>query len=203
MLAEGREAALVGELAGASPAEMLGVVAEHYTGASAAEEIALWREAHGGSLDPLLQAIDDCPFITRRVALLQTLASAMPEGPQLLSELGRDPEHRPVVLLARRPDLRPQDATPEEATLMMAGTLLELLELGGPEAVTEQLNQLPPGQRKELVRTVLASGFPVPETLEEFRSLVAAPILHGPPQPHAAARVTRTQRTRPKRPRRY
>jgi len=69
--------------------------------------------------------------------------------------------------------------------------------------VTEQLNQLPPGQRKELVRTVLASGFPVPETLEEFRSLVAAPILHGPPQPHAAARVTRTQRTRPKRPRRY
>jgi transposase len=61
MLAEGREAALGGELAGAAPAEMLGVVAEHYTNASAAEEIAIWREAHGGSLDPLVQAIDDCP----------------------------------------------------------------------------------------------------------------------------------------------
>ena len=36
-------------------AEMLGVVAEHYTGASAAQEIARWREAHGGSLDPLLR----------------------------------------------------------------------------------------------------------------------------------------------------
>ena len=168
MLAEGREAALVGELADAAPAEMLGVVAEHYTGASAAEEIARWREAHGGSLDPLLQAIDDCPFVTRRTALLQTLASAVPEGPQLLSDLARDPGRRPVVLLARRPELRPPDATPEEATWMMVGTLLELLELGGPEAVTEQLNRFPPGRRKEFARTVLASGFPVPETLEEF-----------------------------------
>jgi hypothetical protein len=84
---------------------------------------------------------------------------------------------------------------------MMAGCLLELLELGGPEAVTEQLNRFPPGQRKELARTVLASGFPVPETLEEFRPLVTAPIPHGPPQPHTAAHVTRTQRTRPERPR--
>jgi hypothetical protein len=202
MLAEGREAALVGELAGAAPAEMLGVVAEHYTSASAAEEIARWREAHDGSLDPLLQAIDDCPFVTRRVALLQTLASAVPEGPQLLSKLARDPEHGPVVLLARRPQLRPPDATPEEATWMMVGTFLELLELGGPAAVTEQLDQFPPGQRKEFVRTVLASGFPVSETLEEFRTLVAAPLLHGPPQPHTAVHITRTQRTRPKRPRR-
>jgi hypothetical protein len=202
MLAEGREAALVGELADAAPAQMLGVVAEHYTNASAAEEIARWREAHGGSLDPLVQAIDDCPFVTRRVALLQTLASVVPEGPQLLDDLARDPGRRPVVLLARRPDLRPPDATPEEATWMMTGTLLELLELGGPEAVTEQLARYPPGQRKEFVRTVLASGFPVPETLEEFRSLVAAPLLHGPPRPHPTAHVTRTQRTRPKRPRR-
>jgi hypothetical protein len=33
---------------------------------------------------------------------------------------------------------------------------------------------------------VLASGFPVPETLEEFRTLIAAPLLHGPPQPHTS-----------------
>ncbi|MDQ2874611.1 MAG: hypothetical protein M3Y33_07320 [Actinomycetota bacterium] len=202
MLAEGREAALVGELADAAPAEMLGVVAEHYTNSSAVAEIARWRESHGGSLDPLVQAIDDCPFVTRRVALLQALASAVPEGPHLLADLARNPARRPVVLLARRTDLRPPDATPEEATCMMIGTLLELLELGGPEAVTEQLNRLSPGRRKEMVRTVIASGFPVPETLEEFRTLVAAPILHGPPRPHPTAHVTRTQRTRPKRPHR-
>ena len=203
MLAEGREAGLVGELAAAAPAEMLGVVAEHYTGASAAQEIARWREAHGGSLDPLLAAIDDCPFVTRRVALLQTLVGAVPEGPRLLADLSRDSGHRPVALLARRAEVRPAKATPEEATWMMIGSILELLELGGPEAVTGQLSQLPSGRRKELVRTVLASGFPVPETIEEFRTLVAAPILHGPPQPHTAAHVTRTQRTRPKRPRRH
>jgi hypothetical protein len=202
MLAEGREAGLVGELAAAARAEMLGVVAEHYTGASAAQEIARWREAHGGSLDPLLAAIDDCPFVTRRVALLQTLVGAVPEGPRLLADLSRDPGHRPVALLARRAQVRPANATPEEATWMMIGSMLELLELGGPEAVTGQLSHLPSGRRKELVRTVLASGFPVPETIEEFRTLVAAPILHGPPQPHTAAHVTRTQRTRPKRPRR-
>lgn len=203
MLAEGREAALVGELADAAPAEMLGVVAEHYTGTSAAAEIAGWLEAHGGSPDPLLKAIDDCPFVTRRVAMLHTLAGAVPEGPRLLAELSRDPSRRPVALLARREDIRPANATPEEATWMMVGSLLELLELGGPEAVIDQLNQLPAGQGKELARTVVASGFPAPETLEEFRALVAVPVLDGPPRPHPAARVPRTQRTRPKRPRRH
>jgi hypothetical protein len=202
MLAEGREAGLVGELAGASPAQMLGVVAQHYTNASAAEEIARWREAHGGSLDPLVAAIGDCPYLTRRVAMLQVLASAVPEGPRLLADLSRDPRHRPIALLARRPEIRPGNATPEEAAWMMAGSLLELLELGGPEAVTEQLSQVPSGQREEIVRTVLASGFPVPEALEEFRALVAAPILHGTPPPRPAAHVTRTARTRPRRPRR-
>ena len=76
------------------------------------------------------------------------------------------------------------------------------LELGGPETVTEQLNRFPPGRRKEFVRTVLASGFPAPETLEEFWTLIAAPILHGPPRPTTAL-VARAQRTRPKRPRRH
>ena len=133
-----------------------------------------------------MQAIDDCPFVTRRVALLQALTSAVPEGPQLLDDLARDPGRRPVVLLARRPDLRPPDATPQEATWMMVGSLLELLELGGPEAVTEQLSQFPPGQRKEFVRTVLASRFPVPETLEEFRvpGRRAAPARTAPAAPH-------------------
>ena len=78
MLAEGREAGLVGELAGASPAELLGTVAEHYTLETGVEEIAIWRAAHGDSLDPLVQAIRDCPFVSRRVAMLQTLVKAVP-----------------------------------------------------------------------------------------------------------------------------
>jgi hypothetical protein len=66
MLAEGREAGLVGELASASPAELLGTVAQHYTPATAAVEIAIWRAARGGSLDPLVRAIRDCPFLCGR-----------------------------------------------------------------------------------------------------------------------------------------
>jgi hypothetical protein len=36
------------------------------------------------------------------------------------------------------------------------------LELGGPEAVTEQLSRFPPGRRKEFARTVLAPARPAP-----------------------------------------
>ena len=151
MLAEGREAGLVGELAGATPAELLGTVAEHYTTSSAPEEIAIWRAAHGGSLDPLVQAVRDCPFLSRRVALLTTLARSVPEGTELLAELIRDPDLGPVVLLAERDDLSPQDASPDEAAWIMAGSLLELLEIGGPEAVREQAQGLPPAQRKDIV----------------------------------------------------
>ncbi len=201
MLAEGREAGLVGELAGATAAELLGTVAEHYTTSSAPEEIAIWRAAHGGSLDPLVQAVRDCPFLSRRVALLKTLARSAPEGTELLAELIRDPDLGPVVLLTERDDLSPQDASPGEAAWIMSGSLLELLEIGGPEAVREQLEGLPPAQRKDIVRAVSASAYPAPETLEEFRTLVADPILHAPARPHAV-QGTAARRHRPRKPHR-
>jgi hypothetical protein len=201
MLAEGREAGLVGELAGATPAELLGTLAEHYTTSSGAEEIAIWRAAHGGSLEPLVQAVRDCTFVSRRVALLKTLAGGVPDGAELLAELTRDPDLGPVVLLAERDDLSPQDATPDEAAWIMAGSLLELLEIGGPEAAREQLEGLPPAQRKDIVRAVSASGYPAQETLEEFRTLVAEPILHAPARPHAA-HGTAARRPRPRKPHR-
>jgi hypothetical protein len=200
MLAGGREAGLVGELAGATPAELLGTVAEHYTTSSAPEEIAIWRAAHGGSLDPLEQAVRHCPFLSRRVALLTTLARSVPEGTDLLAELLRDPDLGPVVLLAERDDLSPQDATPDETAWIMAGSLLELLEISGPQAVREQLEGLPPAQSKDIVRAVSASGYPAPETLEEFRTL-AEPILHAPARPHAV-QGTAARRPRPRKPHR-
>jgi len=195
MLAEGREAGLVGELSGATPAELLGTVAEHYTTSSAPEEIAIWRAAHGGSLDPLVQAVRDCPFLSRRGALLKTLARSVPEG----SELIRDPALGPVVLLAERDDLSPQDATPEEAARIMAGSVLKLLEIGGPEAVRGQLKNLSPAQRKDIVRAVSASGHPAPETLEEFGTLVAEPIPHAPVRPHAVQGTRRPRSGKPHR----
>ena len=81
MLAEGREAGLVGELVGGSPAEVLGTVAEHYMPETTAEEISIWRATHGGSVDPLVQAIRDCSFLSRRVALLKTRRRAGDRAP--------------------------------------------------------------------------------------------------------------------------
>jgi len=197
MLAEGREAGLVGELANASPAELLGTVAEHYTPASGAEEIAIWRAAHGGSMDPLVQAIRDCPFLSRKAAMLNVLAAGVPEGDELLAGLLRDPELGPVVLLTQKRDTEPEEASPAEAAWLMTGSILELLEVGGPDAVREQLEELSRPQRVDVVRAVRDSGYPASETLEDFRLLVAEPILSAPPRPRAA-RGHPARKARPK-----
>jgi hypothetical protein len=196
MLAEGREAGLVGELVGGSPAEVLGTVAEHYTPETTAEEISIWRAAHGGSLDPLVQAIRDCSFLSRQVALLKTLVSAVPEGDELLASLLRDPELGPVALLAEKHDRRPDEVSPEEAAWLMAGSILELLEIAGPGAVREQLEELPRSQREDAVRAVRDSGYPALETLEDFRVLVAEPILSAPFRPRTVRNGPR-RRPRP------
>ena len=196
MLAEGREAGLVGELAGASPAELLGTVAEHYTPGTTAEEIGIWRAAHGGSLDPLVQAVRDCSFLSRRVALLKILVSAVPEGDELLASLLRDPELGPVALLAEKQDRRPDEVSPAEAAWLMAGSILELLEIAGPDAVREQLEELPRSQREDAVRAVRDSGYPAGETLEDFRVLVAEPILSAPFRPRTVRNAPR-RRPRP------
>jgi hypothetical protein len=196
MLAEGREAGLVGELVGGSPAEVLGTVAERYTPATTAEEISIWRAAHGGSLDPLVQAIRDCSFLSRRVALLKTLVNAVPEGDELLASLLRDPELGPVALLAEKHDRRPDEVSPAEAAWLMAGSILELLEIAGPGAVREQLEELPRSQREDAVRAVRDSGYPARETLEDFRVLVAEPILRAPSRPRTV-RNARRRRPRP------
>ena len=196
MLAEGREAGLVGELVGGSPAEVLGTVAEHYTPETTAEEISIWRAAHGGSLDPLVQAIRDCSFLSRRVALLKTLVNAVPEGDELLASLLRDPELGPVALLAEKHDRRPDEVSPAEAAWLMAGSILELLEIAGPGAVREQLEELPRPQREDVVRAVRDSGYPARKTLEDFRVLVAEPILSAPSRPRIVRNAPR-RRPRP------
>ena len=182
MLAEGREAGLVGELASASPAELLGTVAQHYTPATGAEEIAIWRAARGGSLDPLIQAIRDFPFLSWKAAMLNILAGGIPEGDELLASLLHDPELGPVVLLAQERDGKPDAVSPEVAAWLMAGSILELLEIAGPDAVRAQLEELPRPQRVDVVRTIRDSSYPARETLEEFRVLVAEPILSAPPR---------------------
>ena len=72
-------------------------MAGHYPPEAAAEEIALWRAAHGGTLDPLLQAVRDCPVVSPQATMLNVLSVAVPEGAELLSGRLRDPELGPVT----------------------------------------------------------------------------------------------------------
>jgi hypothetical protein len=173
LLAEGREAGLVGELANASAAELLGTIAEHYTPDSGAAEIDIWRATRGGTIEQLLDAVRECPFIIRRVAMLTMLSHTLPEWDDLITRLSRDRELWPVVLLMRKDELDPWRISPEDALMIMAGSVLELLELGGPEAVLTSLGSMPRTQQNDIIREVLRSGFPAPQALEDFRLLVA------------------------------
>jgi hypothetical protein len=189
LLAEGREAGLVGELANASAAELLGTIAEHYTPDSGAAEIDIWRATRGGTIEQLLDAVRECPFIIRRVAMLTMLSHTLPEWDDLITRLSRDRELWPVVLLMRKDELDPWRISPEDALMIMAGSVLELLELGGPEAVLTSLGSMPRTQQNDIIREVLRSGFPAPQALEDFRLLVAQSGRPATSSPHERPRL--------------
>ncbi|GAA4186455.1 hypothetical protein GCM10022252_18470 [Streptosporangium oxazolinicum] len=179
LLADGRDAPLLGELADAEAGELLGVLAQHYTRETAAAELDGWLAAHEGDVEPLLDAVRACPFRTRASAMLSTLVEALPDGRETRARLRRDPALGPVVLTAllETGELRPEDLTADEHSLLLAEGLILLLELGGPEAVVEQLRESAGRGAPELVAEVLDSGHPARAALEELRVLVYEPML--------------------------
>lgn len=75
-------------------------VFRHYL--RAARPVARGRAAHGGTLDALLQAVRDCPFVSRQATMLNVLSVAGPGRRELLSGLLR-PQRAGVVRAAREP----------------------------------------------------------------------------------------------------
>ncbi|MEU4534481.1 hypothetical protein AB0G15_06430 [Streptosporangium sp. NPDC023825] len=179
LLADGRDAPLLGELADAEPGELLGVLAQHYTQETAAAELEGWLAAHGGDVEPFLDAVRACPFRTRASAMLSTLVEAFPDGRSTQARLRRDPVLGPLVLTAllETGELGPENLTADEHPLLLAESLIILLELGGPEAVVEQLRESAGRNASELVAEVLDSGHPARAALEELRVLVYEPML--------------------------
>jgi len=119
--------------------------------------------------------VRDCPFIVRRVAMVSELSVALPEWDELATRLSRDRELWPIVLLMRMDEMDPALASPEDALLIMTGSMLQMLELGGPEAVLTSLGSLPRNERNDIIREVSGSGFPAAETLADWVSLVGRP----------------------------
>jgi hypothetical protein len=183
LLAEGRDAPLVGELAHAPAPGLLGVLAEHYDPDSARAELAGWTAAHGGptpARELLLQAVRDTPFRTRAQAMLDVLAAVLPEGEDelMLRTLRDDPTLAPTALsvLTRREILAPDDLTDAEARLMVAEGLIQLIESTGEDAAVEVLLTDGRAPALDAITAALASGHPDRAGLDRLRSLAEGPL---------------------------
>ncbi|MFG1948753.1 hypothetical protein [Nonomuraea sp. NPDC048826] len=177
LLAEGRDAPLVGELATAPPAELLGVLAQHYPPEDAAAELRGWLDQPGQDIETLLQAVRDCPFRTRVGAMLRVLADALPER-RLRDELRHDPVLGPAVWtqLIDAGELDAGSLSERENLLLGAENFLAMLELAGPEMMIEQLKAIGAGDAPEFLDAILASGHPDKAGMRELREQVAEPL---------------------------
>lgn len=191
LLREGRFAPVVGELAAAAPAAMLGVVAEHFSEEAAAAEIDGWLAAHGGrdaGLPLLLDAIRRCPFRTRASVMLQILVDSQPDGDGVLDGLRTDPGLGPIAtqLLVERGGLALEDLDAHEGVLGIAEQFLVLLETAGPDATAATLAEVPADERAHLAKAIAASGHPdrvglaeLAEVFEQVRPIRNAHSLGG------------------------
>lgn len=195
LLAYGRDAPLVGELVQAPAAGLLGVLAEDYDPDAARAELAGWISARGEREDALRQltdAVRAMAFRTRAQAMLDVLQAALPdgEGERLLRRLRGDSRLAPLALnaLVQRELLSPEDMTDAEYLLVLAESLLQLVELaGGGHGAEEALRAQGP-EAREAVAAALDSAHPDRAGLDELGQL-AARALRAP-----AVRVGRSRK---------
>ncbi|MGW1041866.1 hypothetical protein [Streptomyces sp. NPDC002547] len=187
LLAAGRDAPLVGELAQAPAAGLLGVLAEDYDPDAARTELAGWIMARGereGALRQLTDAVRTMTFRTRAQAMLDVLLAALPdgEGEGLLRTLRRDTQLAPLALnaLAHRELLSPGDMTDAEHLLVLAENLLQLVELAGGGDGAEEALHAQGSQARDAVAAALDSAHPDRAGLDELRQLAARALgTHG------------------------
>ncbi|MEU7606494.1 hypothetical protein [Streptomyces sp. NPDC041003] len=180
LLAVGRDAPLIGELAQAPAAGLLGVLAEEYPPDAARAELVGWITARGERAEALRQltdAVRTTAFRTRAQAMLGVLLVASPdgEGERLLRSLSRDPQLAPLALntLAQHELLSPEDMADTEHLLVLAENLLQLVELaGGPDSAEEALRAQGP-EVWDAIAAALDSAHPDRAGLEELSRLAA------------------------------
>ncbi|WP_446223340.1 hypothetical protein ACTWPB_27215 [Nocardia sp. IBHARD005] len=175
MLAQGREAGLVGDLIDAGPSELLGVIADHYTAEAAQLELQGWLARHNDDIEPLIAAVHQCPFRARAAAMLRMLVIGLPQRPDLLTELRTHPQLAPLVvmLLVEDGKLTHADLAPGEGDVAMTESFLMLLEVGGPDQIRAQLAQIPAADRAELAEVIRAAGHPASAAVVDLDAAMA------------------------------
>ncbi|MFE7278664.1 hypothetical protein [Streptomyces sp. NPDC057623] len=183
LLAAGRDAPLVGELVRAPAAGLLGVLAEDYDPDAACAELAGWISARGEQDAALRQLTDavrtmaGAAFRTRAQAMLDVLAVAWPDGDgeRLLHALRGDAVLAPLALsaLAHRELLSPEDMTDAEHLLVLAESLLQIVELAGGAGGGDEALRAQGAEARDAVAAALDSAHPDRAGLEELRHLAA------------------------------
>jgi hypothetical protein len=122
-------------------------------------------------VEQLTDAVRAMPFRTRAEAMLDALVEALDDGETLLRSLRTDPSLAPTALsvLVRRDILDAEDLTEPEARLMVAESLLQLIEAAGPDGVIEMLRSQGP-QARDTLEAALASRHPVRVGIAELRT---------------------------------
>jgi hypothetical protein len=180
LLAVGRDAPLVGELARAPAAGLLGVLADDYDPDAARVELAGWIAARGerdAALGQLVEAVRSMPFRVRAQAMLAVLLTALPdgEGERLLRGLRGDAALAPLALtaLAHHELLSPEDMTDAEHLLLLAENLLQLVELAGGGDGAEEVLRAQGSEARDAVAAALDSAHPDRAGLAELGQLAA------------------------------
>lgn len=180
LLVVGRDAPLVGELAHAPAAGLLGVLAEDYDPDAARAELAGWISARGerdAALRQLVDAVRSMPFRLRAQAMLAVFLAALPdgEGERLLRALRGDAQLAPLALsaLAHHELLSPEDMTDAEHLLVLAESLLQLVELAGGRDGAEEALRAQGFEARDAVAAALDSAHPDRSGLDELRQLAA------------------------------
>ncbi|MDJ0379338.1 hypothetical protein [Streptomyces sp. G-G2] len=179
LLDAGRDAPLVGELAHAPAAGLLGILAEHYDTDSARLELDRWVQSHDGpdrALPLLLDAIRTTPYRTRGQAMLETLCAALPqdEGDRFALRLRRDPQVAPLAIgvLVSRGLLAPEDLTEAESLVMVAEGMLQFLEVAGADGFTDAV-RAQGADFREALDVALTASHPDHAALQDLRDAAA------------------------------